>query len=82
MCCMEAKDRSLALTLLAADEPARDLEQTLHSPPPSPAVNEGRAFRVAAEPRTDQTQRIERQRFVAAKRCELTLLRRCADCGA
>ncbi len=30
-----------------------ELAQALLSPPPSPAVKEGRAFRVAAEPLTD-----------------------------
>jgi len=36
-----------------------ELAQEPLSPPPLPAVNEGRTFRVAAEPLTDISQRIE-----------------------
>jgi len=59
-----------------------ELAQETLSPPPPPAVNYGSAFRVAAAPLTDQTQRIERQRFVAAKCCRLSSDCRCADLGA
>ena len=51
-----------------------ELARELLIPPPVTAVNEGRASRMAAAPRTDWTQRIDRQRSVAAKRCDLNRL--------
>jgi hypothetical protein len=43
-------------------------------PPPLPVLNEGRDFRVAAEPWTGFKQRGEEQGFVPAKRAAMALL--------
>ena len=52
------------------DEPT----PTLTVPPPSPALNEGTAFRVAAEPRTGFEQRGEVRRLLRATRAAMVLL--------
>ena len=78
---VRAKYKGIALPDLTQMRQRGELTQEPLSPPPSLAVNEGRAFRVAAAPRTDQTQRIERQRFVAAKRRKLSLVRGSTDLG-
>ena len=59
------------------DEP----EQAVTTPPPLPAVNEGTGLPVAAAPLTGWKLRIERQRFVTAKRAAAALLGRCANRG-
>ena len=51
--CEKAKHTGIALSNLQVMRQRDELTQEPRSPPPSPEVNEGRAFRVAAAPRTD-----------------------------
>jgi hypothetical protein len=79
--CESAKHTGIAFAYWPLMRQLGELAPLPLSPPPLPAVNEGSAFRVAAEPLTDISQRIERLRLVAAKRCSLSCLRRGADRG-